>query len=190
MRTALIVIDLINDIVHPDGALAASAAEVASRGVIAHANALAARARQAGVPVVLVRVGFAPGYPNHPDHSPLFGLARQRGALLNGSWGTEFHPDLAVDPGDTVIVKPRVSALYATPLAKMLAEWGTERLVICGVSTEAGVLTTARDAHDRDFCVVIAADACASASPALHEAALAMMARTGTVQASDAIAFD
>jgi nicotinamidase-related amidase len=190
MRTALLVIDLINDIVHPDGAFAASAAEVASRGVIANANALAARARQAGVPVVLVRVGFAPGYPEHPDHSPLFGIARQRGALLLGSWGTEFHPDLAVDPADTIIVKSRVSAFHATPLAGMLAGWGTERLVICGVSTEMGVLTTARDAHDRDFRVVIAADACASASPALHEAALAMLARTAAVRPSDAIAFD
>ncbi len=190
MRTALIVIDLINDIVHPDGAFAASAAEVVARGVIAHANTLAARARLAGAPVVLVRVGFAQGYPDHPDHSPLFGPARQRGALLLGGWGTEFHPDLAVDPADTVIVKPRVSAFHATPLADLLAEWGVERLVICGVSTEMGVLTTARDAHDRDFRVVIAADACASASPALHDAALAMLARTGTVQPSDAIAFD
>jgi nicotinamidase-related amidase len=190
MHTALIVIDLINDIVHPYGALAASAAEVASRGVIAHANALAARARQAGAPVVLVRVGFAAGYPNHPDHSPLFGPARQKGALLLGAWGTAFHPDLAVDPADTIIAKPRVSAFHGTALAAMLAEWGAERLVICGVSTEMGVLTTARDAHDLDFRVVIAADACASASPALHEAALAMLARTGAVQASDAIAFD
>jgi nicotinamidase-related amidase len=59
--------------------------------------------------------------------------------------------------------------------------------VFCGVSTEAGVLNTARDAHDRDFHVVIAADACASGNPALHDAALAMMARTGTVLASDAV---
>jgi nicotinamidase-related amidase len=187
MRTALIVIDLINDIVHPDGAFPAAAPQVVARGVIAQANALAARARQAGAPVVLVRVGFPPGYPNYPDHSPLFGLARQKGALLLGSWGTEFHPDLTVDPSDTIIVKPRVSAFYATSLADSLAVWGTQRLVICGVSTEAGVLTTARAAHDRDFHVVVAADACASGNPALHEAALAMMARTGAVLASDAV---
>ena len=138
MRTALIVIDLINDIVHPDGALAAAASQVAARGVIAQANALTARARQDGAPVVLVRVGFPPGYPNHPDHSPLFGPARQKGALLLGGWGTAFHPDLAVDPADTVLVKPRVSAFHATGLADTLAAWGTQRLVICGVSTEMG----------------------------------------------------
>jgi len=190
MRTALIVIDLINDIVHPDGALAASATEVASRGVIARANALAARARQVGVPVVLVRVGFQPGYPNHPDHSPLFGPARQKGALLLGTWGTQFHRDLAIDPTDIVVVKPRVSAFHATTLADTLAGWGTGRLVICGVSTEMGVLTTARDAHDFDFHVVVAADVCASASPTLHEAALAMLARTGEVLQSNVISFD
>jgi nicotinamidase-related amidase len=187
MRTALIVIDLINDIVHPDGAFAASAAAVASRGVIAIASTLAARARQAGAPVVLVRVGFQPGYPNHPDHSPLFGPARQKGALMLGAWGTAFHAGLAVDPADTIIVKPRVSAFHATPLADILAGWGTERLVICGVSTEMGVLTTARDAHDRDFRVVVAADACASGNLTLHEAALAMLARTGAVLASGAV---
>jgi nicotinamidase-related amidase len=163
MRTALIVIDLINDIVHPDGALAAAAPQVAARGVIAQANSLAARARQHGAPVVLVRVGFPPGYPNHPD--------------------------LAVDPADTVIVKPRVSAFHATGLVDTLAAWGTQRLVICGVSTDMGVLTTARDAHDRDFRVVIAAEACASGNPALHDAALAMLARTGAVLASEAVPF-
>jgi nicotinamidase-related amidase len=190
MRTALIVIDLINDIVHPAGAFAAAAPEVAARGVIARANALAARARRDGAPVGLVRVGFPRGYPNHPDHSPLFGPARQKGALMLGSWGTEFHPDFVVDPGDTAIVKPRVSAFHGTEFAELLAAWGTQRLVICGVSTEMGVLTTARDAHDRDFQVVVAADACASGNPALHDAALAMLARTGAVLASDAVPID
>lgn len=190
MPTALIVIDLINDIVHQDGAFAAAAAEVASRNVIARANALAARARLAGAKVVLVRVGFPPGYPNHPDHSPLFGPARQKGALMLGGWGTEFHADLVVAPSDTMVVKPRVSAFHGTALAETLAGWGTERLVMCGVSTEMGVLTTARDAHDRDFHVVIAADACASGNSALHDAALAMLARTGAVLASDAIVYD
>jgi len=51
-------------------------------------------------------------------------------------------------------------------------------LAICGVSTETGVQTTARDAHDRDFGVQVIGDACASADPRLHDAALEML---GTV---------
>lgn len=177
-HSALIVIDLINDIVHPDGKIARAAAQVHEHGIIARINALSERARAAGAMVAMVRVAFAPDYSNAPRQSPLFGRAAELGALRDGDWGTRFHADLVVAPRDWIVTKPRVSALFDTDLAARLHAADIRHLAICGVSTETGVQTTARDAHDRDFDVQVIGDACASANLRLHDAALEML---GTV---------
>ncbi|QWP78053.1 cysteine hydrolase [Lysobacter sp. K5869] len=190
MNTALIVIDPINDIVHPDGKIARSAAQVRERGLIERVNALSRRARAAHAPVVLIRVAFAPGYADLPKRSPLFGRAAQLGALREGDWGTRFHERLETASGDWAIVKPRVSAFFGTALEARLRAAGVTRVVLCGVSTETGVQTTARDAHDRDFEVIVAGDACASAEARVHEAALEMLGAVARVMGSEQIAFD
>jgi nicotinamidase-related amidase len=80
MNKALLVIDFINDIAHPDGRIAASAAQVLEQDAIAHANQALAHARAHGWLVVLIKVGFDPGYLLHPKGSPMFGRAHQFGA--------------------------------------------------------------------------------------------------------------
>ena len=62
MNKALLVIDFINDIAHPDGRIAASAAHVLEQDAIAHANQALANARAHGWLVVLIKVGFDPHY--------------------------------------------------------------------------------------------------------------------------------
>ncbi len=120
MTTALIALDFINDIVHPDSPMAGAAAQVAERGVIEHANTALAHARANDWFVVLVKVGFGPGYAECPKHSPLFGAAKENGVLQLGTWGTEFHEALDATPANPerefVVEKPRVNAFYATPL--------------------------------------------------------------------------
>ncbi|MGL4890152.1 MAG: cysteine hydrolase, partial [Aeromonas veronii] len=61
MNKALLVIDFINDIAHPDGRIAASAAHVLEQDAIAHANHALAHARANGWLVVLIKVGFDGG---------------------------------------------------------------------------------------------------------------------------------
>ncbi|MCR6556011.1 cysteine hydrolase, partial [Aeromonas sp. CPF2-S1] len=116
MNKALLVIDFINDIAHPDGRIAASAAQVIEQDAIAHANQALAHARAHGWLVVLIKVGFDEGYLLQPKGSPMFGRARQFGALSLADSGTDFHPDLDVQPGDLVLTKPRVSPFYGTAL--------------------------------------------------------------------------
>jgi len=190
MSTALIVIDLVNDIVHPDGKLARAAEAVREAGLIARCNALAARARAAGAQVAMVRVAFAPDYSNLPRRSPLFGRAAELGALRDGDWGARFDERLQVGPRDWIVTKPRVSALFDTDLEARLHAAAIRRVAICGVSTETGVQTTARDAHDRDFEVTVVADLCASADPLKHRAALEMLAAVATVADADEVDFD
>lgn len=191
MRTALVVIDLINDLVHPDGAMPTCAAEVQRRGVLAAANQALAVARRRGWPTLLVKVAFRAGYPELPAHAPLLGRARELGALRLDHWGTTFHADLAVEPGDPVLVKHRISPFHGTALATLLRAGGIERLLLAGVSTAWALQAAAREAHDRDFRVVLVEDACAAATPGEHDQSIGQLSRLAAVlRAADLAGLD
>ncbi len=182
MNTLLLCIDFINDIIHPKGKIAASAKFVAEHQVIQHANAAIATARVKNIPIVFVKVGFSPNYIECPAHSPVFAKAKELGALQLGTWGTELHEELDVQPNDTIIMKHRVSALYATSLATILTAQRIEKVIICGVSTNMTVETTTRELHDRDYQVIVLSDACGATTQEIHTASLTTLARIATVQ--------
>ncbi|PYE89947.1 cysteine hydrolase family protein [Phyllobacterium leguminum] len=181
MKTAFIGLDYIVDIVDPSGKIAASAAQAKERGVIAKANEALAIAREKGWLSILVKVGFSNNYKDQPKNSPLFGRANELGALALGKPGTEFHPDLRADLADLIIVKPRVNPFYCTGLDAALRANRIERLVIAGVSSTWAVEAATRDAHDRDYEVCIAEDACAAATGEEHEAAINRLTRIAKI---------
>ncbi|GAB3115513.1 cysteine hydrolase [Bordetella tumbae] len=176
MKTALILLDYIVDIMHPSGKVARSAAQAVERGVVQKANMALAHARANGWLPILVKVGFRSGYNELSRQSLMFGKAADFGALQLGGPGTAFHPDLQVQNTDCVIVKPRISAFYSTGLEALLRAQRIERLVIAGVSTTWAVQATARDAHDRDYQVVVLEDACAAAHASEHGASIHQLA--------------
>ncbi len=191
MRTALVLIDLINDLIHPGGAMPTCAAEVERRGVLAAVNQALEGVRARGWPTVLVKVGFRAGYPELPAHAPLLGRARELGALRLGQWGTEFHAELAVEPGDPVLVKHRLSPFHGTALTTLLRAGGIERLLLGGVSTAWALQAAAREAHDRDFHVVLVEDACAAASLQEHDQSIGQLSRlAAVVRAADLAGLD
>lgn len=187
MNTAFLAIDYIIDIMHPDGKMARSAAHATQRGVISKVNRALAIAENRGWLRALVKVGFAANYLEHPKHSPMFGRAAQAGALKLGEHGTEFHPGLQISGDHLVIVKPRVSAFYATPLEAALRANGVRRLVIAGVSSPWAVQATARDAHDRDYEVCIVEEACAAADESEHQASMRLMSTIAQIITVDAL---
>ncbi|MCD6046385.1 MAG: yecD [Gammaproteobacteria bacterium] len=181
MNTLLLCIDFINDIVHPEGKIAASAQYITEHQVIEHANEAIAAARKKHIPIVQVKVGFSKDYRECPKHSSLFGKALELGALQLNSWGCEFHERLNVEPEDTIIIKHRVSALYATPLEAILRANNITQIVLCGVSTNMAIETAVRELHDRDYEVIILTDACGAASSEIHQASLASLSRIARI---------
>jgi len=157
MNKALLAIDFINDIAHPDGRIAASAAHVVEQDAIAHANQALAHARAHGWLVILIKVGFDGGYLLQPKGSPMFGRAQQLGALSLADSGTDFHPELDVAPGDLVLTKPRVSR------------------------TGWAIQAATRDGHDRDYRITILEDACAAADAHEHHASLRQLGRIAEI---------
>jgi ureidoacrylate peracid hydrolase len=165
-RTALLVIDIQVDFAAPDGAMARQGADMTDIApAVAQARALVIAARAAGVFPVFSHV-VAPDGP--------VGRA--------GTRGTDF-----VDPvpgaDDLVVSKPRYSVFAHTGLAETLKDRGIDTLVLCGLTTECCVASTAWDAFERDFHVVVAADAVAAYQPELHRATLTALALNGAVLA-------
>lgn len=179
--TALIGLDYIVDIMHPDGMIARAAQQAAERDIVGAFNTALGTAADNGWLTVLVTVGFHPGYPELSVTSPMFSAAGRLGALRLGGPGTSFHPELDADRADLVISKPRVSAFYGTPLDAALRANNIRRVVLAGVSSSWAVQSTARDAHDRDFEVVVLEDACAAATPQEHHTSMHLLDTIATV---------
>ncbi len=81
-----------------------------------------------------------------------------------GSWGTQVHDDLRPEPGESIVVKHRVSPFYGTNLDLLLRKRSVDTLLLAGVSTDLVVLSAAREAHDRDYRVEVLEDATAARS--------------------------
>jgi nicotinamidase-related amidase len=186
----LLVMDMLNDLVHENGAGAKTYAPLMKqRDVLGHTRAAIDKARAAGALIGYVRVGFSPDYSECPPNSPVFSRARDAGLFKLGDWGTEVHADVAPAPGDFDIVKHRVSPFYGTSLEPILRAHGVERLYLCGVSTNGVVHTGVREGHDRDYACTVLEDCCAGATVEEHESALRCMARFGAIKNSAEVDF-
>lgn len=184
-KTLFLVMDMMNDLVAENGFNASTyGQQVKDRGVLEHTKTAIAAARAAGAKIGYVRVGFSPDYREAPAFSPIFSGARKNEIFQLGTWGTEIHPAIAPEEGDFDIVKHRVSPFYATSLEAILRANGIERIVMCGVSTNGVVHSGAREAHDRDYEVVILEDCCAGVMPEEHMHAIACLGRFGRIVAS------
>lgn len=189
---AVLALHFQNDVVADGGAVALGLSALpAVRGrCLAAAARLLAGARAAGVPVISVRIAFAPGHADLVANCALFRAVAAAGALVEGSWGADFATALAPLPGETVITHRRVNAFFETGLAAHLAALGVRRLVIAGVASNSTVEHSARHASDLGFDVTVAEDGCASARPDLHEAALENIRMIGQIRPVDAIVDD
>ncbi|MEJ5975070.1 cysteine hydrolase [Novosphingobium sp. PS1R-30] len=181
-KTLFLVMDMMNDLVAEDGFNAQTyGTQVKERNVLDNTAKAIATARTAGALIGYVRVGFSADYREAPAASPIFSGARKNGIFQLGTWGSEVHAALAPDPQDFDVIKHRVSPFYGTSLEPILRANAVERIVMCGVSTNGVVHSGAREAHDRDYEVVVLEDCCAGVTPDEHLHAVACMGRYGSI---------
>ena len=143
---------MISDWDFPDAApLLAAAAEMLPR-----LAGLRARCHAAGVPVI---------YANDNQGRWRSQFSEQMAtACRAGGLAEAIARTLAPSADDVVLLKPRHSAFYATPLALLLEHLQVRRIVLAGVTTDQCVLQTAADAHMRGFDVQVPRDCCATHS--------------------------
>jgi nicotinamidase-related amidase len=188
-RTALLVIDMQRDFLDPGGYAAHAGLDTgALRRPIPAIRTLLATARRLGMLVVHTREGHRPDLSDCPPAKRE--RSRAAGAeigsdgplgrlLVRGEFGHDFIDELQPLPGEPVIDKPGYGAFHQTDLALILHTRDIRNLILTGVTTEVCVHSTLREAVDRGYRCVLASDACGSAHPHLHEAALQMVAVEG-----------
>jgi nicotinamidase-related amidase len=191
MTVVYLVLDLINDIVHPDGpsGTAGFGAEVRRRQVLENTARALDKARAVGIAIGYVRVGFSPKYIEVSQATPRFVKARENGILQLGNWGTEVHPAVAPEEGDFDIVKHRVGPFYGTTLEPTLKALNAQTLVVSGVSSNAVVQSAVREGHDRDYRMVILEDACSALNGEEHEMAMLLLADFASITTTKEVDF-
>ncbi len=158
---ALVIIDL------QHGIVSQPAAPHAAGAVVANAARLAEAVRAAGGVVALVRVTPSPdgGDALRPALDP---GAPRTGAATAPDWAT-LVPELAGHDPDLLITKRQWGAFYGTELDLQLRRRGVRTLLLCGISTNIGVESTARDAYERGYDQVFVEDALSARSAPEHE---------------------
>lgn len=189
--TLFLVMDMINDLVHADSAVARQRyrAALEERHVLENTAEALRRARVAGARVGYVRIGFSPDYRECPPNSAVFSGSRKAGIFKLGTWGTEVHPDLAPQPEDFDIIKHRVSPFYGTNLELILRTHGINRLVLAGISTTGVVTSAVREGHDRDLDITVLEDCCAALTPDQHRFATEGFGRMAQISDAGSVAF-
>lgn len=173
-NTALLVVDMQNGFLDPEGSMASIGLPYENlRPAIDGCARLMEAARAADVPVIFTRYVYMPDYSDGGlIPTELVPQMKEAGSLVNGTTDAEILPALAPLPGEVVIDKSRPSSFYGTQLEPVLTSQGIRNLVIAGVTTNICVETTARDAGQRDYRVYVPADACAEFDESRHEHAL------------------
>jgi nicotinamidase-related amidase len=161
MRSALVVMDMQHGIVEridPGGA------------TLARVGAAVTAARGAEVAVIFVRVAFRPGYAEVSPRNKAFAAIATPAddAFTLHSPATQVHSSLGPAPGEPVVVKKRVSAFTGSDLEVLLRSLEITHLVLTGIATGGVVLSTVREAADRDYGLIVLEDCCADADPEVH----------------------
>ena len=183
-QTALLLIDLQNDFIAPDGAYGrAGLGEPAIAALPARLLPVAQALKARGGMVFASRFTLWPdatGEPMIARHLRLLRPFLARGDFAAGSPG-----QAVVDPLRTLVDisvdKTGFSAFLNTQLDWALRRAGIDTLLIAGIVTQGGVASTVRDAHGRDFHAAVLADGCASLKPEAHATALQDMASVAAI---------
>jgi nicotinamidase-related amidase len=176
--TALVLIDL------QRGIVARQTAPHPSADVVARARRLADAFRAAGAPVVLVHVDYSPD--GRDRLAPRADAPMPAGPVPPDF--AEFVPEMAPRDGDLVVTKRNWGAFYGTELDLQLRRRGIRTIVLGGISTNYGVESTARDAFERAYDLVLVEDAMAAIRADAHRFAVTQIfPRFGLVRSTDEV---
>ncbi|CAN5774954.1 hypothetical protein BH20VER1_BH20VER1_07630 [soil metagenome] len=175
-RTALLVIDPVNDFLSEGGAgWELTKKTVEMNDVIAHLKRVIEAARARGIQVLFGPMAYTEeDYANEQlqRRSGINRLMFERKMFLAGSWGADFHPDLQPREGDTVLLPHKSCDVFTTDLPEHLRRMGISHLVIAGMTANLCCESTGRHAMEAGFDVTFLSDAIGAASIPEYEAAI------------------
>jgi len=177
-KTALVIIDL------QEGILPFAGGPHTASDVVACAARLAEKFRAHHAPVVMVRVGWSNDFAEalkQPVDAPI-----PAQALPQNWW--HYPVALGKRDSDLEVTKRQWGAFYGTDLELQLRRRGIETIVLCGISTNIGVESTARNAWELGFNLLVVEDACSAASAEQHQSSMThIFPRIGRVRSTEEV---
>ncbi len=195
-RSAVIVVDMQNDFGSKGGMFDRGGIDISPiQKVVAPVAGVLASARDAGIKIVYLKMGFRPDLsdlgaadsPNSERHLH-FGVGKTvrapNGAesrmLIRDTWNTDIIPELKPQADDFVLYKHRYSGFYQTELDAILKNLKIKQLIMTGCTTSVCVESTVRDAMFRDYRCLLLGDCMAEPigyglPRSNHEASLLVM---------------
>jgi nicotinamidase-related amidase len=158
--TALVLIDL------QKGIVGRPLAPHSGASVVEKSVALARRLKELGGTVVAVHVAFS-----NPDADRLKQPVDATMPVPPGGFPAEFSefaPEIAALKADVIVTKRQWGAFYGTGLDMQLRRRGVKTIILCGIATNFGVESTARDAWEHNYSLIIPEDACTSMDEGMH----------------------
>ncbi|MEJ2614964.1 MAG: hydrolase [Ignavibacteriaceae bacterium] len=177
-KTAIVVIDL------QKGITAIPSEPHPAEIVIKNSVRIVKAARDKGMPVFLVHVTPSPDFKDalKPISETFFNISK-----FDPSW-SEYIPELNIQPTDFLITKHQWGAFYGTELDLQLRRRKIDTIILCGISTNIGVESTARFAYEFGFNQIFASDAMAARSKEEHNYPLKyIFPRLGLIRTTEEI---
>jgi nicotinamidase-related amidase len=163
--TAILVVDVINDLEFPGGEKVLPWAE----RMVERLCPVLDKAREREAPVIYVNDNFSDW------RSDFAGIVRH--CTREGARGRDVVRQLVPHPEDYFILKPKHSAFFATSLVPLLQFLKVRRLILAGIATNLCVFFTAHDAHMHEYDITVLSDCCAAESDEDHNIALDQLQR-------------
>jgi len=125
-------------------------------------------ARDKKIPVIYVVVGFRKGYPEASLNNKAFSAIKNGVMDFDTEEAMQIHASVAPQPDDVIVTKKRVSAFTGSDLEVVLRSLEIKHLVLSGISTSGVVLSTLREAADKDYVLTVLSDCCADMDEEVH----------------------
>jgi nicotinamidase-related amidase len=188
-RSALIIVDMQNDFLHPDGNFAYMAREHPEanfdlpflRGTIPQVSRLADTFRTAGRPVVHLAHVLKPDYSDAAFPYWRIGVGPSSGNrthCVEGTWGAQIVDELRPRDIEHLVIKKGFGGFApSTPLDTILRNMGVNTCVVTGVTTCVCISTTVRGGVEHNYRMILVSDAVAEVSREAHDTELRTMDR-------------
>ena len=190
-KTALLIMDVQNDIVHEEGKYKdfGSPAHAKECNIFEHIKKVLDKARQVGLKVVHVKFGMRDFEAEvKGNHTPILEAVSNLKACDLNSWGGDIYELLKPVEGEAVVEKNRINSFHRTSLKQILDEGNIDTLILAGVATNYVVEATARHASDDDYKLIILEDCCSSMNQEMHDFSIKnILSNLGEISTSDEI---
>ncbi len=171
-KTALLVIDMQNDLCHEKGFFSTHNQNIEPiKQIIPQVRKLINNIRKGRVSIVFIKHLLRQDLTDAGLLTKFLPLLK-KGGLRKGTWGSEIIEDLKPEPNDFIVEKSRYNAFYNSNLELVLKSLKVDTLIFAGITTEICVESTLREAFSRDFKNILVKDCVNAFDRKRHEATL------------------